>query len=156
MVLEFPETELVRRSFTIRKMDFPQEVLLTKRSLVRWFALSSGLISPKESRSGVLDVLDALFYFQISKRKFPKISELNSYLVSQKKKIGEKALRYHLARLFNLGLLEWRGKRISFSTNPMFGKDDISKGFEYSVSKNVIESLELIKSCLEEIRKKYS
>lgn len=156
MSAEFPESELIRRSFTLRQMDLPSDVLLTKRSLVRWFALSSGLISPKESRFAILDVLDGLFYFQVSKKKFPKISELHSYLVSQKRKIGEKALRYHLKRLFDLGILEWRGKRISFGVDPQAGKDDLAKGFEYSVSKNVKESLAGLGNCLGEIRKKYS
>ncbi|HIH21332.1 MAG TPA: hypothetical protein HA222_01560, partial [Candidatus Diapherotrites archaeon] len=42
---EFPEAELVRRVFVVREMDLPPQVLLTKRSLLRWFALASGMIS---------------------------------------------------------------------------------------------------------------
>src|SRR3989338_6446711 len=98
MGASFPESEYVRKTFTIRQMDFPPEVSLTKRSLVRWFALSFGLISEKESRSTILDVLDALFSLQLSKKASPTTSELLAHLRESQKKIDEKLLRYHVKR----------------------------------------------------------
>ena len=41
---ELPEAGLVRKTITLREMDLPPEVKLTKKSLLRWFALSTGLI----------------------------------------------------------------------------------------------------------------
>ncbi|MEM4327247.1 MAG: hypothetical protein QXZ13_03740 [Candidatus Diapherotrites archaeon] len=152
----FPESELIRRSFTIRQLDFPPEVVLTKRSLVRWFAISCGLISENESRSSILKVLDAIFYFQVSKKKFPKISELITYLNSQKEPMKEKTLRYHLNVLLSLGLLEWHGKCVRFTIDPLSDQADLAKGFEYSISKNISDCLLRISFCLQEIRKKYT
>ena len=45
-----PEAELIRKEVILRKMDFPSNISLTKNSLLRWCALSTGFISPKESR----------------------------------------------------------------------------------------------------------
>ena len=68
---QLPESELVRKTFILKKMDLPPSVQLTKRSLIRWFALSFGLISEKESRDTVLNVLDALFHFLLYKKQNP-------------------------------------------------------------------------------------
>src|SRR3989338_6795188 len=108
MGASFPESEYVRKTFVLRKMDFPPQVSLTKRSLVRWFTLSFGLISERESRSTILDVLDALFYFHLSKKSSPSTKELLSHLQGAGKKIDEKLLRYHLKRLIDVGLIERR------------------------------------------------
>lgn len=151
----FPESELIRASFTIRQLDFPPEISLTKRSLVRWFAISFGLISENESRSSMLKVLDAIFYFQVSKKKFPKVSDLLNYLNSQKESVKEKTLRYHLSVLLSLGLLEWHGKYIRFTIDPLSDQADLAKGFEYNITKKVNECLSRISFCLQEIRKKY-
>jgi len=60
-----PESEFVRKTFTIKRMDLPPSVQLTKRSLLRWFALSFGLISECESRDTVFNVLVAVFHFLV-------------------------------------------------------------------------------------------
>src|SRR3989338_2727107 len=95
-----PESSLVRRSITLREMDLPPSVMLTRRGMLRWFALSFGLISENESRTTVLSVLDALFYFLFQLKKEPTANELHEFL--QKKfgvDVSEKLLRYHLNRL---------------------------------------------------------
>ncbi len=33
-MVEFPEAELIRKHFTLRQMNFPPEVAMTKRSLL--------------------------------------------------------------------------------------------------------------------------
>jgi len=152
---EFPEAEHVRKTFTLRLMDFPPDVSLTKRSLLRWFALSFGLISEKESRSTILDVLDAVFYFQLSKKYSPTTFELLSRLKDEKKKIDEKLLRYHLKRLIDVGFLERRKGRLSFASDPNSEKYDAVKSFNYSVAKPVQDSMERISRALEKINEKY-
>jgi hypothetical protein len=44
-IMRHPESDFVRKTFTFRRMDLPPQVLLTKKSLLRWIALSMGLIS---------------------------------------------------------------------------------------------------------------
>ncbi|MDZ4256463.1 MAG: hypothetical protein U1C71_02570, partial [archaeon] len=64
--IRLPEADLVRRTFTIKEVDLPPQVRMTKRGLLRWFALASGLLSEQESRQTILDVMDALFHFHLS------------------------------------------------------------------------------------------
>ena len=82
--MEFPEAELVRKNFTLRQMDFPPNIQFTRKSLLRWFALSIGLISEKESRSTILDVLDAVFYFNFTKKHNPTTIEVQELLQERK------------------------------------------------------------------------
>ncbi|MCR4335637.1 MAG: hypothetical protein NUV57_03820 [archaeon] len=151
----FPEAEYVRKSFTIRKMDFPPEVAMTKRSLLRWFALSFGLISEKESRSTILNILDGFFYFQVSKKYAPTTYELLDRLKEQDKKIDEKLLRYHLKRLIDVGLIERNKGKLSFVNDPTADKNDIVKGFQYNIGKPVQESVASISIALEKLNEKY-
>ena len=154
--MEFPEAELIRKTFTIRKMDFPPEVAMTKRSLLRWFALSFGLISEKESRSTILDVLDAFFVFQVSKKQSPTTLELLAYLKENEKKIDEKLLRYHLKRLIDVGLIERRKGKLSFVSAPDADRNDIVKGFGYNIGKPLQESVNGISNALEKLQEKYN
>lgn len=153
--MSFPESEYVRKSFTIRQMDFPPEVAMTKRSLLRWFALSFGLISPNESRSTILDVLDGFFYFQVSKKYSPSTSELLLHLQDSGKKIDEKLLRYHLKRLIDVGLVERRKGKLSFVVDPMADPSDLVKGFKHSIANPIQESVSNISGALEKLSDKY-
>jgi len=104
MAVTHPESELVRKTFTFRKMDLPPQVLLTKKSLLRWFALSLGLISENESRSTLLEVLDAFFFFVFSKHESPSSKQVREFLAKNRNlDISEKLVRYHLNRLCELG-----------------------------------------------------
>lgn len=153
---EFPEAELVRKTFTLRQMDLPPQVLDTKRSLVRWFALSFGLLSEKESRSTILDVLDALFTLQLSKKSSPTTAQLLQHLKATEKKIDEKLLRYHLKRLLDVDLLERRKGRLSFVVDPHAEKGDIVAGFRHNIGIPVQESVQRISFALGKIKEKYA
>lgn len=153
---EHPEAEYVRRTFIIRQMDFPPEVSLTKRSLLRWFALAFGLISERESRSTVLDVLDAIFFFQLSKKASPTTAELLEHLKSSQKKVDEKLLRYHLKRLIDVGLIERRKGKLSFAVDPQGEKGDIVAGFRHSIGLPVAHSVDSVALALEKIKLKYA
>ena len=155
MAKEFPEAELVRKTYTLRAMDLPPNVTLTKRSLLRWFALAFGLISEKESRSTILDVLDALFYFQLSKGAEPTTQDIIIYLKNKNTKISEKLLRYHIKRLTDIGLLQRRKMKLSFSNAPHAEKADLIQGFQHNISSPVNSSLKDIESVLEKITQSY-
>ena len=154
--MEFPEAELIRKTFTLRQMNFPPEVAMTKRSLLRWFALSFGLISEKESRSTILDVLDSFFVFQLSKKQSPTTLELLAYLKENEKKIDEKLLRYHLKRLIDVGLIERRKGKLSFISDPEDERQDIVKGFEYNIGKPIQKSVNGISNTLGKLKDKYT
>ena len=152
---EHPEAEYVRKTFIIRQMDFPPEVAMTKRSLLRWFALAFGLISEKESRSTVLDVLDALFTLQLSHKTSPTTAELLIFLKGSQKKIDEKLLRYHLKRLIDVGLIERRKGKLSFTSNPQSEKTDLAAGFEHNIGAPLQESLRRVSIAIGKISEKY-
>jgi hypothetical protein len=100
-----PESRLIRSELTIRDLALPDEVLLARKSLIRWIALSLGLIMPNESRRLLLDILEAVFEFHI-KNEAPTTKDIIARVAgSSKDKQNEKAVYYHLLRLKNLGVL---------------------------------------------------
>ncbi|HIH09690.1 MAG TPA: hypothetical protein HA254_03380 [Candidatus Diapherotrites archaeon] len=145
----------MRKTFTIRQMDLPPSVLDTKRSLVRWFALSFGLLSEHESRSTILDVLDALFHFQLSRKASPTTNELLAHLRAGEKKIDEKLLRYHLKRLIDVGLLERKKGKLSFVTDPRAERSDLVAGFRHNIGEPLKDSVQRISLALEKVVEKY-
>lgn len=153
---EFPEASYVRKTFTLRKMDFPPEVAMTKRSLLRWFALSFGLISEKESRSTILDILDGFFYFQVSKKYAPTTQELLVHLQEQQKKVDEKLLRYHLKRLIDVGLVERRKGKLSFASDPKADPNDIISGFNHNIALPMQDTLKDLGEAMQKIKDNYN
>lgn len=99
-----PEGKLVKSELLIREMGLPDDVKLTKKSLVRWIALSLGLISPNESRTISLDVLEALINFHISKAQ-PTTKEIIEELAKNGVQADEKSVYYHLLKMKEAGLI---------------------------------------------------
>ncbi|MDO8646955.1 MAG: hypothetical protein Q7R70_00880 [Candidatus Diapherotrites archaeon] len=154
---EFPESELVRRTFMIREMDLPPQVQLTRRSMLRWFALASGMISEKESRSTVLEVLDALFYFQFQKKQDPTAQEVIKYIKEKHGKIvSEKLLRYHLNRLILLNLLQRKSSRYFFNPSPYAERKDLKASFNYWIREHLEKSLKDCEFVLGKLQDNYS
>jgi len=154
--MEHPESHLVRRTFTVRQMDLPPSVQLTKRSLLRWFALSFGLLSEKESRSTVLDVLDALLYFNLARASPPTTTDIQNYVkVKSGKDISEKLLRYHLKRLIDIGFLQRRRLRYFFCSDPKSDPADLKAGFNHHISEPLNKSLGDVVFVLEKLSDSY-
>jgi hypothetical protein len=111
-----PESKLIENEVVIRKLRLPDEVLLTRKSIIRWLALSLGLINPNESRTVVIDLLDALFDFHYEGKQ-PTTKEI---LDRMKEKTGEeqnpKAVYYHLQRLMDMEMLERKKGEYSFGS----------------------------------------
>ena len=155
-MVQHPESELVRKSFTVKQMDLPPSVQLTKRSMLRWFAMSFGLLSEQESRDTVLNVLDSLFYFLLFKKQNPSTIELQTYISGKHgKKISEKLLRYHLNRLIALELVQRKRNRYFLNNSPFSEPDNLVESFNYWVKKPVNESLDGIGLVLEKIAGSY-
>ena len=153
---EFPESSLVRKSFIIRQMDLPPSVKLTKRSLLRWFALSFGLISSGESRSTVLLVLDALFSMLLSQKQNPSTVEVQHYIKAKfQKKISEKLIRYHLNRLIDSGLIVRRKARYFLNNNPYAEPDNLHESFSHWIKNPVNASMTDIEAVLKKLNEGY-
>ncbi|HIH16178.1 MAG TPA: hypothetical protein HA252_02125 [Candidatus Diapherotrites archaeon] len=148
MTAKIPEAELVRRTYTLRVMDLPPSVSLTKRSLLRWFALAFGIISEQESRSTIFDVLDSLFYHQFTKKTDPTSADLQAYLKSKGRKVSDKLLLYHFKRLQDSGLVQRRKGKYLFCSDAYSDKSNLAAGFKSSVASAVNKSLEDIQSVL--------
>lgn len=99
-----PEARLVKGEMLVREMQLPEDVKLTKKSLVRWIALSLGLISPNESRTISLDVLEALVNFHIN-RVQPSTKEIIEELGRMGVQADEKSVYYHLLKMKEAGLI---------------------------------------------------
>lgn len=100
-----PESRLIRSELTIRELALPDEVLLARKSLIRWVALSLGMILPNESRRLLLDILEALFECHM-KEEAPTTKDIIARLEEQSgEKQNPKAVYYHLQRLKDFGLL---------------------------------------------------
>ena len=147
--MEINEASLIEKEMTIRNMRLTKEVLETRRSAIRWLALTIGIINPGESRLGVISVLDALVYFQFAKKRDPSAKEIEAYINSNYGEINEKTLRYHLLRMKKMGLIKNEQGRFYFSP-PQKGEkfeaeDWIRSVFDSSVSQIVVNVSEVIK-----------
>lgn len=100
-----PESKSINSELLIREMSLSDDVKLAKKSLIRWVALSLGLIMQNESRRLVLDILEALIYFHAKKEQpttnqiIEKMEELTG------KKQNPKAVYYHLLKLKESGII---------------------------------------------------
>lgn len=155
---KLPESQLIRRTFTIRQMDLPPEIKLTKKSYLRWFALATGLISEKETRTTVLDILDALFYFQFAEDINPTTTDISNYVLknsSISEKSAEKLIRYHIKRLIDFGILERKKGQYSFIVSPMADRRDKKSAFNYWVTNNISSSLKNLEDSFQELSSLY-
>ncbi len=154
--MALPEAGLVRKTFVIKKMDLPPSVQLTKRSLLRWFALSFGLLSEQESRDTALNVLDALFHFLLAKKQRPTTAELQAYIDSRyHKKISEKLLRYHLNKLIDLELLQRKSNRYFINNSPYAEPDSLQESFSYWIKQPANAAMDDIAKVLAKLSDSY-
>jgi len=155
-LLEHPEASLVRKTFVLRQMDIPPSIAMTKRSLLRWFALSFGLISERESRATVLNVLDALFYFLLTQKTSPTTLDLQAFLLGKhQQKVSEKLIRYHLNRLIEVELLVRKNRKYFFNNNPYTEPNSLKDSFSHWIKQPVNNSLNEIERVLEKLCESY-
>lgn len=127
--MEMPESRLIRGECLVRDLQLSEDVKLTRKGLVRYLALSLGLISPNESRAGLLEVFEALLFFHYEKRESKVDPDIHMLL----ERIGEirkgepnpKAVRYHLLQLKKLGIIETKKRKYRFVLAPMQENDDL-------------------------------
>ncbi|MCL5430276.1 MAG: hypothetical protein M1504_02240 [Candidatus Marsarchaeota archaeon] len=113
--MELNESKLIEREITIRNLAMTREVVETRRSLIRWLALSLGIINPGESRLGAISVLDSLLYFQFDQKRDPSVVDLMEYINTAWEPINEKTLRYHLLQLTKSNIVKHARGQYSLS-----------------------------------------
>ncbi len=124
-----PEAKLIKSEMVIRELALPDDVLLARKSIVRWLALSLGLIMPNESRTLLLDIFDILIEFHLkgdeptTKEIIERLGELNG------QEQNPKAVYYHLQRLTNMGVLERKKGKYYFGDGNGERLSDVFKNF---------------------------
>lgn len=98
-----PEAELVMGELVVRKLSLPDS-MMSKRALVRWLALSLGLISESESRQLVLSIFEAVLTLAFKQESFSS-TELIDIVKKESPDAQEKAIRYHISQLKKKGIL---------------------------------------------------
>jgi len=152
-----PEAEFIRREFTVREMDFPESITLTKKSLLRWVCLNLGLISKNETRDKAIAIIDVLFTFIFTKKDNPTTLEIKAELEKKYKiKTSEKLIRYHLNRLIELNILERKNNKYYINPSPNSEKrNSLSKSYAAWVKKQIeIETSKTV-NALDKLQKSY-
>ncbi|VVB56940.1 Uncharacterised protein [uncultured archaeon] len=145
-----PESSLIRQEHIVRDMQLLSEVKLTKRGLVRYLALSLGLISPNESRTLMLDIFEALCgaHFAHEEPDINLLMDRINAVRPAEQPAQIKAVRYHLHQLKEKGILEKKGGHYKFVLPPMAEKPDLGDALEYVYLTNAKNALEKMKKAL--------
>lgn len=114
-----PEAQNIISEITIRNMHFPEENLLTKKSVARWLCLALGLISEKESRQLIITIIEAALTLAMEKNSFTS-NELIEKIKEIDNNAQEKAIRYHISQLKKQKILFEKNREYYFC-NPYFG-----------------------------------
>ncbi len=151
--MDLSEADLIERELTIRSLRISKEVLETRRSAVRWLALSLGILNPGESRLSSLAVLDALVYFQFLKKQDPTVRDLTEYIGKNWEAINEKTLRYHLLRMKKMGFVENEQGKFYFKPpamgdryDPLVWSSSVFESFYKEIAGKVGEVVKDLKS----------
>ncbi len=152
-----PEAELVRKEFMIREIDYPVSIELTKNSLLRWCALSLGLISKNESRDKGLIIFDALFTLIFTKKTNPTTLDIQEYIKGKTKAtLSEKLIRYHLNRLIELNILERKNNKYYINPSPSSEKrNSLSESYSNWVKNKIEEEMKKVTKALDKLQQKY-
>lgn len=152
-----PEAELVRNEYTVRKMDYPSSVELTKNSLLRWVCLSLGLISKNESRDKGIIIIDAFFTLIFSKKSNPTTQDVQEYIKEKTKvEFSEKLIRYHINRLIELNLFERKNNK--YYLNPSStseNRNSLSESYDHWVRQEIEKELIVTKNALLKLQSSY-
>ena len=150
--MELPESKLIKSEIVLRDMDLSDDVKMTRKALVRWLALSLGLISKKESRRSVLLILEALLYYHLKDKKEPNYQDLTDYFSKEGQTLNEKTIRYHLTQLRKAGVIEEDRGVYRFSG---FQFDNLPSAMEQTYQKRAYMAFFNIKQAMQLLQNMY-
>ncbi|MEM4633834.1 MAG: hypothetical protein QW275_01635 [Candidatus Anstonellaceae archaeon] len=155
--MEMPESALIRGECLVRDLQLTDEVKLTRKGLVRYLALSLGLISPRESRTGLLEVLEALLVFHYMMKHGGDAPDIHQILEKikeiKKSEPNPKAVRYHLLQLKKLGIIETKKRKYRFALSPYQENDDLAEALAHVYRQRMDSSFEKIRKALSQFEK---
>ncbi len=153
--MELNEADLIEHEVTIRNLRFTKEVAETRRSLIRWLALSLGVINPGESRLSALAVLDSMLHFQFNQKKDPNVEEILEYINSAwGDPMNEKTLRYHLLQLSKAKIVD-HSKGKYYLVHPQVGREyDEEEWVNHYFSMEIAPIKEKLIAAMKELRNK--
>ncbi len=136
-----PEAKHVINEITVRKLTLSDE-LMSRKALIRWLALSLGLISERESRTLILPILEKSLELSEKNDKFTS-KELIDAVKGMSPEYKEKAIRYHISQLKKKGIL-FELNREYYLGDPSKGKspEERLRSFYIEEVKQVFESIE--------------
>ncbi|MEW6528676.1 MAG: hypothetical protein AB1391_02190 [Candidatus Micrarchaeota archaeon] len=108
-----PEGKLIKDKLVLYELGLPDDIKLTKKSLIRWIALSLGLISPNESRTISINVFETLINFHL-KGIEPTMKEIIKDLASNGVKADEKSVYYHILKMKEINLIRKKNGKYFF------------------------------------------
>ncbi len=150
-----PEASLIRQEHVIRDLQLTSEVKMTRKSLVRYLALSLGLIAPGESRTLMLDIFEAFLSAHFSQQPMDihqlieKIAQIQG---KKAKDVNPKAVRYHTLELKKKGIIEKKDGKYRFAMPPMAEDDDLGAALEYTYMQNAKTTFDKIKLAIASLR----
>jgi DNA-binding transcriptional ArsR family regulator len=147
-----PESRLIKSELTIRELALPDDVLIARKSLIRWVALSLGMILPNESRTLILDIIDVIFEFHV-KGESPTTKDIIARLEeNSKEKQNSKAVYYHLQKLKEAGIIKRKKGRYQLGEGE---ESNLSEIFRRVYMKKADEAFSNIGVALEKLEGSY-
>jgi len=155
--MTLPESSLIRQEHVIRDMQLLGEVKLTRRGLVRYLALSLGLISPNESRTLMLDIFDGLLkaHFAQEEPDIHRMMEIINGIRGKENPAQVKAVRYHIHQLKEKGLLSRKCGKYRFTLPPMAEDKDLGYAFEHLYITNTKNAFEKVRKAVNSLKNMY-
>lgn len=144
-----PESRLIRSELTIRELVLPEDVLMARKSLIRWIALSLGMISPNESRKLLLDILETLIDIHL-KGEAPTTKDILFRLEELTgSKPNPKAVYYHLLKLKSSGIISRKKGRYYLGDGERHALRDVFRDFYMRKADNAFQKISLALEKLE-------
>jgi hypothetical protein len=155
--MSLPESSLIRQEHVVRDMQLLGEVRLTRRGLVRYLALSLGLISPNESRTLMLDIFEGLLkaHFAGEKPDIHRIMELINGLRANDNPAQVKAVRYHIHQLKEMGIIQRKNGKYSFTLPPLAESENLGEALEYLYLTNTKNAFDKVKKAISSLKTMY-
>jgi len=148
------EKDLIESEMTLRRLRLPPEARLTRKSLLRWVALSLGLITPGESRDTIISILDALFHYQV-RGKSPTTRDIKAYIDQNYSETTEKTIRYQLGKLRETGFIEKDANSYRFVRAPNAPENDIRAGIFLAMDKHYVSSKNRLQDAITSLVSQY-